>query len=92
MGSMIYALSDLVGVLLSLLTYAIIIRAVLSWFQPDANHPLIKLLLKVTDPVLEPIRRMLPDMGGLDLSPIVAIFAVQMARTFFNMALFTLFG
>ena len=83
--SLIYALSDLVGVLFSLLTYALIIRVVLSWVQPDPNQPLLRFLLKVTDPVLEPIQRMLPSMGGV-------VFGVRIAERLVQRVLLSLVG
>ena len=54
--------------IVSLLTYLIIIRALLSWIPSvDYRHPLMSLLIRVTDPILLPVRRVLPPAGGFDL-------------------------
>ena len=65
-------------ILVTALTWAIIIRVLLSWI-PNLDHgnPLVQLLSQITEPVLEPARRIIPPIGGLDISPIVVIFALQ---------------
>jgi len=65
---------------LSLLTYAIIIRVVLSWVQPNPNNPLVRLLNKVTDPVMRPLERIIPPLGGLDITPIIAVVLIQLVQ------------
>src|SRR5579875_2217762 len=54
--------------------------ALLSWVSVDARHPLVPLLGKLVDPVLRPLRRLLPAPGGLDLSPLVAIVVILVLR------------
>ncbi|MBK34443.1 MAG: hypothetical protein CME26_02805 [Gemmatimonadetes bacterium] len=49
----------------------------MSWFSPDPSHPVVRGIYALTEPVLGPVRRILPPMGGFDLSPIV-IFLVLM--------------
>ena len=58
----------------------VIARALLSWF-PAANRGLapVRLLYQTTDPLLRPIQRVLPTLGGIDFSPFVAILIVQLA-------------
>jgi len=55
----------------------VIIRAVMSWFQPNPSNPIVRLLIRITDPILLPIQRILPNFGGLDISPIVALIILQ---------------
>ena len=55
------------------LTIAIFFRAILSWFNMDPRSPLVQALYQITEPVLDPIRRIMPRMGMIDLSPMVAI-------------------
>jgi YggT family protein len=63
-----------------LLTLLIVVRALLSWFPSvDYDHPLIEWIVRITDPILLPVRRVLPPLGGLDLSPLVAILLVRFA-------------
>jgi YggT family protein len=59
------------------LTIAIFARAILSWFNMDPRSPLIQILDTVTEPVLDPIRRIMPRLGMIDLSPLVAILLLQ---------------
>ena len=63
----------LLRTLLSLYGYVIIIRAILSWFNPNPHSPIVQIINKITDPVLVPLRQVLPDMGGIDLAPLVAM-------------------
>lgn len=58
--------------------FMIIIQVVVSWIQPQNYHPLIGILHKVTEPLMAPARRLVPPMGGLDLSPIVVLLALQL--------------
>jgi YggT family protein len=56
----------------------LIIRIVMSWIRPDPLHPVVQLVEKVTDPVLVPIRKMLPlSAVGFDFSPIVVIIIIH---------------
>lgn len=64
--------AQVVCLIATILTIAIIARALLSWFNPDPRSPLMQALNTVTEPILDPIRRLMPRMG-IDLSPIVAI-------------------
>jgi len=54
----------------------IIIRAVLSWVQHNPYQPVIKFIYQVTEPPLRLIRQYVPNVGGLDLSPVILIFAI----------------
>jgi YggT family protein len=62
---------------LEVLKWLIIVRAVLSWFMPPhASNTLVDVLRRVTDPILRPIQSVLPDLGGVDVSPLVAFFLI----------------
>ena len=71
------AVSQIVCLLFTILTIAIFARAILSWFNTDPRSPLIQILDAVTEPIMVPIRRIMPRLGSIDLSPIVAIFLLQ---------------
>ena len=60
-----------------MLTLAIFVRAILSWFPIDPGNPLVAFLHEVTEPILAPLRQVLPRIGFLDLSPLVAIILLQ---------------
>ncbi len=71
------ALMDTVQLLLNIFLYAIIIQALLSWINPDPYNPMMILLDSITRPVLGPFQRLIPPMGGFDISPIFAIIAIM---------------
>lgn len=69
------------NLLLTVLTVAILIRALLTWIPNlDPSNPLVRLLNQITDPLLQPARRLIPPMGGMDLSPIVVIVVLQLLQ------------
>jgi YggT family protein len=71
----------LLSYLLRVLTWLIIIRALLSWFvAPHSRHPLVELLQRVTDPILRPIAQVVPVAGGFDISPLIAIILLQLLQ------------
>ncbi|MCP5180871.1 MAG: YggT family protein [Pseudomonadales bacterium] len=64
--------------MLMFLRWSIIIAAIFSFLAPGSYHPALRLLDQITEPVLAPARRILPPMGGLDLSPLIAIVVLVM--------------
>jgi YggT family protein len=53
----------------------------LSWFSPDPRNPLVQLLTLIAIPILEPLRRVIPPVGGvIDLSPVLGMFALQIVN------------
>jgi YggT family protein len=79
-GTLVYlaVLRSLV-LLLRLYFVAILISVILSWVGRDARHPLVGMLNSLVEPVLGPVRRLLPTIGGLDLSPLVVLLLIQAA-------------
>lgn len=69
--------ANFIYVLSVVLTVAIIIRALMSWIMPTQTGSIMRVLYDITEPVLAPIRRILPPVGGLDLSPLLALVAIQ---------------
>ncbi len=65
--------SQTVCLLFNLLVVAILIRALLSWFQMDPSNPFIQALSAVTDPIIDPIRRVVPRIMMIDFSPMIAM-------------------
>jgi YggT family protein len=76
---LIASLGMFIGQVLSLVFWILIVRAILSWVS-QGNNPMELVMLQLTEPFLAPIRRVLPAMGGLDLSVLVAILAIQFIR------------
>jgi len=75
--SPIAVLVEFISIFATVLTWAIIIRALLSWFSISGAQPVFRLLVEITEPVLAPIRRVLPTAGMLDFSPLVALLLIQ---------------
>jgi len=67
-------------------SFLILLRVLLSWlntnpYQPTVAHPLLRVLYQLTDPVLVPLQRIVPPIGGtLDISPIIALIVLEIAR------------
>ena len=76
-------LLTIIYVLCQVLTFAVIIRAVLSWFAIRPDNPLMSLLYLITEPILAPLRRIIPMVGMFDITPIVAIILLQVINWFF---------
>ena len=66
--------------LIDLYSLVVLGAVVISWIQLPPNHPAIRLIRTLTEPVLLPIRRMLPPMGGLDFSPMVLLIGLQLLK------------
>ena len=75
------AVAWLLGYVLKAYMWIIIIRALLSWVNPDPWNPIVRFLYQVTEPVLRPIRQRLPS-AGIDFSPVVVILAIDFLEQF----------
>ena len=73
-------LLGLVQLLFDLYILVLLARVLLSWIQIDPRNPIVNIVFQLTEPLLAPIRRMLPQTGGMDFSPMVAFFAVWIAE------------
>ncbi len=66
----------LLSVVFRVLAFAIFARAIISWFPIDPQGPIVSTLNAITEPILEPLRRVIPRIGMIDITPMVAIFAL----------------
>lgn len=82
LSNFLLALAKLVHIVLLAYTWIVIARAVISWVNPDPYNPVVRFLIQVTEPLLVRIRRVVPPMGGLDLSPMLLILAVIFLQQF----------
>ncbi|MBN1870210.1 MAG: YggT family protein [Candidatus Omnitrophica bacterium] len=81
LGNLIRALASVIDIVLNIFFWLIFVRALISWVNPDPYNAIVQFLYRVTEPVLQPIRRLLPPMG-FDLSPIIAFIAIIFLRGF----------
>jgi YggT family protein len=80
LGLVVYAIADLVALFLTVFLIAIIIQVVLSWISPGRYNPVIGLVNSLAAPILRPVKKIMPPIGGLDLSPLVAILGIYVAK------------
>ena len=73
-------LINFVQILVLILQVAIIGRAILSWFPIDPRSPLVTVLNEITEPILAPLRRIVPRIGMIDITPMVAIFVLYVIQ------------
>lgn len=82
-GYFIVALAKVMDTVLFIYMWIIIIRAVLSWVNPDPYNPIVRFIHNVTEPVLYQIRRRLPvSFGGIDLSPVIVLLIIMFLQNF----------
>jgi len=83
-ANFIFALAHILDVLLTILYWLILIRALISWVNPDPLNPIVQLLYKTTEPILEPVRRRLPlnFRFGIDISPIIVFLLIIFLQSF----------
>lgn len=90
-GNFLEAVAGLLDTILTLYVWVIVGRAVISWVNADPYNPIVRMLCNLTDPVLDRLRQMLPmSFGGIDVSPIAAIFIVWFLRAFLVTSLYDL--
>lgn len=73
-------LYSLISLIINLLSIAVIARALMSWFDPTMRSPVGRFLYDVTEPIMAPIRRYIPSLGSIDISPIVALILLWLLR------------
>lgn len=77
---LVYTLERTALAVLNLFFFAIIIRVILSWVSPGVHSPVTTILWAITEPLMAPVRRLIPDMGGIDLSPLFILIGLQALR------------
>lgn len=83
LANFLSAFAQILGIALNLYMWIIIIRALLSWVNPDPYNPIVRFLHSITEPVLYRVRKAVPMSGiGLDLSPIIVILVIYFLQTF----------
>ncbi len=77
-----FRLIGFVGWLLDVYSLVIIAAALITWVNPDPHNPIVTFLRRATEPVLEPVRRLLPPWktAGLDLSPVIVLLVIQFVQ------------
>ncbi len=81
-SSLSWAVLGIASLILNIYFYGLFIVIILSWVAPRSHHPAIALLWQLMEPVMAPFRRLIPPLGGLDLSPIVLFLLINILRIF----------
>ena len=88
-GNLLYAVATILDYILTIANWLVIIRALISWVNPDPYNPIVQFLYKVTDPLPAPFRRLIPASSiGLDISPIFALIFIWFIKLFIVRTLF----
>ena len=75
-GAALLAIPELISLIINVFLFAILIQVIISWITPGGYNPAIGLIHGLTEPLLAPVRRRMPNMGGLDLSPMVVMLGL----------------
>lgn len=91
-SNLISAIANILNVLLNIVYWLVLFRALVSWVNPDPSNVIVQFLNKSTDPILEPIRRRLPlnFRFGIDISPLIVILVIIFLKSFLIKSLFDL--
>ena len=83
LANFIGAVATILNIVITILIWLVIIRALLSWVNPDPYNPIVQFLYRTTEPILNPIKRFLPIRGvPIDFSPLIAIVILLFLRYF----------
>ncbi|MGB2601921.1 MAG: YggT family protein [Candidatus Omnitrophota bacterium] len=81
-AEVVRSLALLVSLLFNVLYFILIIRIIMSWINPDPYNEVVRIIYRVSDPILVPFRRLPLQMGGMDFSPILAFVVLSVLRNF----------
>ena len=82
LGLLLWSIIGVTALFLKVFFFAMIISVILSWVAPGSTSPGAELVNQITEPALAPFRRFLPNLGGLDISPILAFMVIQLIQSF----------
>lgn len=77
---LLWSVLGVIGLLVNIYFFALLAMIILSWVAPGSRHPAIYLLHQITEPVMAPVRKLLPPMGGLDFSPILVFILINVIQ------------
>src|SRR5574340_1352568 len=81
-ANLLEAVAKILDIGLNIYFWIIVVRALLSWVNPDPYNPIVRFLYQVTEPVLGRIRSVMPYIGGIDISPLIAILIIIFFQKF----------
>jgi YggT family protein len=84
LSNFLVGVASVLDIALTIAYWLILVRAIISWVNPDPHNPIVQFLYKTTEPMLYPVRKILPAglRWGIDISPIIAFLAIMFLRMF----------
>lgn len=79
---LMWAVIGVTSLFLKIFWVAMIVMVIVSWIAPGSHNPAAELAYQISEPVLAPFRKLVPNLGGLDISPIFAFLAIQVIQSF----------
>ena len=79
----VLSITQLISLLINVFVFAVFARAILSWMNPGTFNAAASILATLTEPLLDICRKVIPDLGGIDLSPLAALLLLQLAKMVF---------
>ena len=76
----IYGIFGVLDIALELMFFIILVQIVISWIVPNSYHPIVILIRQLSDPIMAPFKRLIPPVGGLDFSPMIAILIIHILQ------------
>lgn len=77
---LVWALMELVSMLINILVFTLLIRVIVSWVNPSTYNAALSLIYSLTDPLLNVVRNVIPAIGGIDLSPLIVLVGLQLVK------------
>ncbi len=91
LATFIEAIAQILSMVINIYIWVVIISALITWVNPDPSNPIVQILRRLTEPAYAFVRRYIPTViGGIDLSPIIIILALQFLNLFLVRVLFNL--
>ncbi|MCM8783968.1 MAG: YggT family protein [Candidatus Omnitrophica bacterium] len=81
-SNFLLGLARVLNVGLTIIWWLVFIRAIISWVNPDPFNPIVQFLYRSTEPILSPLRRIIPPTFGIDISPLIAFLIIVFLRPF----------
>lgn len=79
-GLLIWSFGEIFALTINLFFYAILMTVILSWVAPMSNSPITPILYRLTEPLMRPVRRLIPPIGGFDITPIPVMITLQLLK------------
>jgi YggT family protein len=91
LGIFVYAVAVMLDMIINVIIFIVVVRAILSWISPDPRNPIVLSIYAISEPILRPIKRIIPSTGMIDLSPVIVILLMVLLKVVLIGPLFGLY-